>query len=91
MMPLSFGFKNKSGFIDFINSIEFKNKKSRNKGPADNGGEDDINENINGSGCVYFNKCYAAQDICMTGSPLLKDAGDGRAAACFFPFIRPSL
>ncbi|MHB1660810.1 MAG: ATP-binding cassette domain-containing protein [bacterium] len=91
MMPLSFDFKNKSGFIDFIDSIGFKNKESRNQGSADKGGEDDTKKNINGNGCVYFNKCYAAQDICITRSPLLKDVGDGRAAACFFPFIRPSL
>lgn len=95
MMPLSFDFNNKNnfGFIDFIDSIGYKNKKLKNKWATGNVAEKDTKKNINGNGCVYFNKCYAAQDICMTSSPLLKevgDVGDRRATACFFPFIRPS-
>ncbi|MHB8231840.1 MAG: ATP-binding cassette domain-containing protein [bacterium] len=81
MMPLS---------MDYIDSVGFKNKKTANKEPADNGDAYNAKGNINGNGCVYFNKCYASQDICGTQSPHLKDAGDGRTAACFFPFIRPN-
>ncbi len=39
------------------------------------------------TGCVYFNKCNASQDICGKLEPQLKDIPNGgRSAACFFPF-----
>ena len=37
------------------------------------------------SGCRFRTRCWKAEDVCATEAPPLIDAGDGRAAACYFP------
>ena len=35
-------------------------------------------------GCMFYNRCHKAQDICLRETPLLKDYEHGRVA-CHFP------
>lgn len=35
-------------------------------------------------GCIFYNRCHKAQDICLREAPLLKDGEHGRVA-CHFP------
>jgi oligopeptide/dipeptide ABC transporter ATP-binding protein len=43
------------------------------------------------SGCPFHTRCPRAQDLCRVDPPLLRDAGQGRIAACHFPLPVPAL
>jgi oligopeptide/dipeptide ABC transporter ATP-binding protein len=40
----------------------------------------------NEQGCVYYQGCYAAKDICGYKEPELKAVGKDHTVSCFFPF-----